>query len=155
VCSEECSPGKATVDLTIPQGTASSANSDLFDRFNAMVPHDSALNSTIASLTTAGEMKSGTNSSAGQFTIHVTWKSAPPQKIDFFPESMDNFNLTATEIRTEGNNTKIAFTLETLAGKPVSPSTLKAVVGYTPVEGDRRGINVRVPLLPAQAGKGS
>jgi DsbC/DsbD-like thiol-disulfide interchange protein len=152
VCSDNCIPGKDTVNLTL--GTSSSispANSQLFDAAKAQLPVDLSVSADIAGFSAAGELTQQGEHWAGPFVIQIHWKHDPPAEVQFIPGALDIYNIRDTRVESSGDKTRITFAVETLAGKKPEPATLAAVVGYKDAEGNRRGVNLSVALPRAQS----
>jgi len=141
VCSNVCVPGKANVDLTLGASVSPSpANRELFDEWSSQVPVDSAADSEIASV-----------SVAAKDVVTVTWRHEAPDHVDFFPASLDDYNVAGTTEKTGPGTTAIHFTATPLTGKSPGSMVLEAVLGYSNKDGKRRGVILSIDL-PAQAG---
>jgi DsbC/DsbD-like thiol-disulfide interchange protein len=141
VCSDICLPGKATVMLTLGSSSnASPANSKLFDDWIAQLPVDWKGNPEVASM----DMLS-------PGSIIVTWSHPAPESADFFPESVEDYNITDIKLKSSQNITGISFIAQPLAGKTPAPTTMQSILGYLNKDGKRRGLIIPV-ALPAQAG---
>jgi thiol:disulfide interchange protein DsbD len=142
VCSDECIPGKASLDLTLPSaGVSSPANQALFDDAINQLPLDSVADPEIA-----GVKKTADNE------ITITWQQSAPDQCDFFPEALDDYGITATCEKKSSNTTVIHFAAKPLAGRNPQATELRGVLGFISPQGKHRGIIISVDL-PAPADK--
>jgi hypothetical protein len=150
VCADVCIPGRDTVNLTLgTSASPDSGNRELFDDWIGRVPVNAMENSEVKSVTsnaTAGGDASGGRSC----TIEIKWNHAAPGAAEFFPESLEDYNILNTQVKSAQDSTVIGFTLEPLAGKTAGAIMLDGVVGYEQ-GGKRRGIDISV-ALPAVGG---
>jgi len=141
VCSNVCIPGKQTVDLTLGSATsASPASQELFDGWITQIPVDAGDQAEIRSKA----------QSTGECVIEITWRDGAPNSVDFLPGVLEDYNISSTLVKTNGNTTMISFRVQPLAGAAPAATTLQAVVGYVSKEGKWRGMNVSLVL--GQAG---
>lgn len=139
VCSDVCIPGKAGVSLTLgvsPQ--PSPANRELFDDWIAQIP------------TKWEGMQVASAGVSGKVVVDLIWKHQAPDPADFFPESLDDYNIVDAQVKSSLYTIAISFTAQPLAGKNPGPTTLNAVLGYFDKDGKRRGLIFSV-ALPARA----
>jgi DsbC/DsbD-like thiol-disulfide interchange protein len=137
VCSNVCIPGKETVDLNLGSSAAASpANEELFNDWISQVPVDG---DNVATVRTKADKN-------GDCEIGITWQEAAPDSIEFLPGSLDNYNISSTQVKTISQTTTITFNVQALAGKAPPPATLQAVVGYMSHDGKHRGMNVSLVL---------
>ena len=72
------------------------------------------------------------------------WNALTPcKKAEWFPASQEAFNVTASDVKTEGNRITVTFKVEPIAGEKVSDMSLFSVIGYT-VKGQRVGVVVPI-----------
>lgn len=144
VCSDVCIPGKTTLSLSLgTSASASGANSELFDATRAQLPVDVANSADVQSAkvnTAAGENQSKA------VTITVQWKQAAPDNVQFIPGALDDYNISNTQVQSEGNRTQITFDVRPLAGINPPSATTQCVVAYNNKQGNRRGVNVTLVL---------
>lgn len=149
VCSQECIPGKQSVDLTLNAAAApQAANQELFDAWISRLPVDAGISPDVRQVHATGQMDGATSSSTGQFTVEVDWKGAIPDSVDFLPGALDDYNLSNTQVKNADHKSLITFQLQPLAGKVPTTAVMQCVVGYS-VDGNRRGVNVSVALPKA------
>jgi DsbC/DsbD-like thiol-disulfide interchange protein len=149
VCADVCIPGKATASLSLASSvSAAPANSQLFDAARAQLPVDAAQCEDIATLKTE-------NSDAGsglfRVRIEVTWKHGIPDGVQFIPGSFDDYNISNTQVESNGDKTLITVDFRPLAGKSPQSEQNQCVIGYKDKEGNRRGVNVMVALPRADS----
>jgi DsbC/DsbD-like thiol-disulfide interchange protein len=148
VCAEECIPGKQALSLNL--GTSSSsapANRELFDQWTGQLPVDAAESENVATINQ--DLDDLTHSPKG-FSIEITWKGSTPESVEFFPLVPDDYELTDATVESDGNKSRISFSIHPLAGRKPGAMTMPAVVGYTTTTGQRRGVDISV-ALPALA----
>lgn len=137
VCSNVCIPGKQTVDLTLGSATsAGPANQELFEDWISQIPSDAG---DMAEIKAKAE-------NTGECEIDIAWRDGPPDSVEFLPGTLENYNITDTVTKADGNRTIIDFKVQPLAGAAPPATTLQAVVGYVSKEGKRRGMNVSLVL---------
>ena len=152
VCSDVCIPGRATADLTLGASPSiSPANSELFETARRQLPVDASASADVAQVSNSGQLTQQGESWACSLVVEISWKHDAPADAQFIPGALDIYNIRDTRIESTGDKTKITFIAQTLAGKKPEPATLEAVVGYKDTEGNRRGVNVIVPLPPPQS----
>jgi len=140
VCADVCIPGKATANLELGAGpSAAPANADLFDAATAQLPVEAAGSRDIAAIHIS-------HAEAGRVVIQISWKSGVPGDVQFIPATFDDYNITATQVQSEGDQTRITVNFQALAGKKPQPVKAQCVVGYKDNEGHRRGVNVMLAL---------
>lgn len=146
VCAEVCIPGRDTLSLTLPTSASpDSGNRELFDEWIGQLPVNSAESPDVKSVTSNVAPSGDSGPAARNCTVEIHWNHAAPDAADFFPESLEDYNITGTQVKAAQDTTVIGFTLQPLAGKVPSAIMLDGVVGYLQ-DGKRRGINISVAL---------
>jgi DsbC/DsbD-like thiol-disulfide interchange protein len=137
VCSDVCILGNSNLSLALgASGRASPVNRDVFDDWLAQVPQSAAGNPEVVRVDSNG---------LGRESIEVVWSHPAPQA-DFFPEAIDDYNITDIRVSSSQDRTSITFTPQLLAGRHPGATTLSAVLGYNDQEGNRRGVILSVAL---------
>jgi DsbC/DsbD-like thiol-disulfide interchange protein len=147
VCKEVCLPGTAKTELTLPiSNDAGPANEAVFKKWAEQVPVDVKDSPDVAKLewTPGGK--------AGEATLLVTWKTAPPREVNLFPGPDDTLDVRTMDAKTDGNQTRIVIGVRVLAGQKPKADHLPSVLGYTDKDGTRRGVNTDI-AVPAADGK--
>jgi len=138
VCSDVCILGNSNVSLSLgASGKVSPVNQNVFDDWLAQIPQSAAGNAKV--------MRVDSNDS-GKESIKVVWSHPAPLAVDFFPEAMDDYNITSIGVTSSQDTTSITFTPQLLAGRHPGATTLNAVLGYNDKEGNRRGLILSVAL---------
>jgi DsbC/DsbD-like thiol-disulfide interchange protein len=147
VCSDVCQLGKANVNLSLPiSASPESANATEFDKFRAELPVDAADCPDVLDVKISGSVQS-------QFTVEADWKHSAGKNVDFFPGSLDSYDITGIKVQPLVDSTHITFTAKPMAGQSPAPVNLEAVIGYDDDQGDRRGIRINISLPESRSPK--
>jgi DsbC/DsbD-like thiol-disulfide interchange protein len=149
VCEDSCIPGEASLELSLPTGAASRANEAVFSTWSARLPAPVGDAQAISS----ESMKftpSPTRKDEAQFELSIDWKSAPPDKLDWFPPASDALIFNDIKVQTQDRKTRVTASVQRLEGQKLDINRLESVLGYDLAQG-RRG--VAIPLkLPTEMG---
>jgi DsbC/DsbD-like thiol-disulfide interchange protein len=149
VCEDSCIPGEASLELLLRTGAASKANQATFSTWTARLPAPVGDVQSILS----ESMKftpSPTRKDEAQFELTIDWKSAPPDKLDWFSPASDALVFNDIKVQTQDRKTRITASVQRLEGQKLDADHLDSVLGYDSAQG-RRG--VAIPLkLPSAAG---
>jgi thiol:disulfide interchange protein DsbD len=141
-CKDVCIPGSAELQLSLPVGDSPGPRKEtLFAEWEESLPVEAF--SAGVQAKTAGSLPQ--DSSAGEFTIELTFKSAA-SKIEWFPFAIKSLKVTDISVEGEGQSSRINFKAALMKGHDVSLPELASVVTYTQ-SGHQRAVRVSVPLM--------
>jgi len=147
VCSDVCQLGKASVNLNLPvSSSATLANADEFAKFRAELPMDPADCPDLSDVKVSGDGQ-------GEFTVDAQWKQSVGKNVDFFPGSLDSYDIAGIKEESQADSTHITFTAKPMAGQSAAPANLEAVIGYDDNRGERRGIRINISIPQAGSPK--
>ncbi len=150
MCEKVCIPGKGEYTLQLSAGDAPKpANDTLFKEWDERVPV--AINTAVVSARIDGALHS---TEPSPFTIVLNWKEAP-QSVEWFPDAEPALFLDQLQVRTKGTETRVTFSARRLKGQNLSGAALSSVVAYRDNKGNRRGVELTVPLNPETIGPAS
>ena len=139
-CEKVCVPGEAKFSVTVPvKEKGEAANAELFDAWEKRLPGDGGDLKVVSS----GSLTEGRR---GEFTIAVE-AGEPLSKVEFFPQPEGALSVEAVTAAVEGKTGRVSFDARVLAGQKLTADALPGVVAVTFENGERRGVNVSVPLV--------
>jgi len=117
------------------------ANREVFEAWEKRLPGERVADVAVK---TGGELQGGKR---GEFTITIEAKEALA-KVEFFPlpESALSVEDVTAAAAAQGTTGKVTFSARVLAGQKLTSEALRGVVVVTSQGGERRGVNVSVPL---------
>ena len=138
VCKENCLRGDQNVQMTLKtDAKPQAANQAEFDKWRALLPRENGdVKQDVQVDAPGGQFKSA----SGKLVLECP---DAVQKAEWFPASQEAFNVTASDVKTEGNRITVTFKVEPIAGEKVSDMSLFSVIGYT-VKGQRVGVVVPI-----------
>jgi thiol:disulfide interchange protein DsbD len=143
VCEAICLPGSTDLSLTLlVSDHITPANQKLFDDWIQRTP--TPPDKTPAVQTVTHDKPDG---EARSFTI--TWRRTLPTDVEWFPPAADAFMIENIETTTGSDKlpmTTVRFAVRPLAGQTIESRAYPSVVAYTDESGNRRGIDVGVPI---------
>ena len=157
-CKESCVLGRAKLHLSLPVAEkAGRANQKLFAQWRDRLPLEVGRAAEVAAVTVSGHIPEG--KSRGAFTILARWK-VPPADVAWLAAPEPALAIEDVSVRTQGGQTRIAFTARVLAGQELKADTLETLIvfsraGAAAPAAPRRAVLVPVRLAPTPATKPS
>jgi len=141
-CEEVCIPGSANLELSVPiAGSRKPANTSLFAEWRQSLPVDiDAARGEVQAL-----VDGAIGEDTGDFTLSLSFKGAP-KSVEWFPYSVRGLRLGEVSIRSEGSHTAITFQATVRNGQELSVDELSSVVVYVDPQGQRKAVQVPIPL---------
>jgi DsbC/DsbD-like thiol-disulfide interchange protein len=141
-CEEVCIPGSANLELSLPVARARKpANAPLFNEWRRKLPADMGTVGGAVQASVEGTIGEET----GDFALSLAFKE-PPESVEWFPHNVRGLRLGEVSIRTEGDRTNITFQATVRKGQELSAAELSSVVVYVDPRGQRRAVQVPIPL---------
>ena len=144
VCADNCIPGKGSDAVTLGESDTPQPNkTEVFDEWLKQVPVPVDQSHAVQ-----GD-KADVSFVNGQLTIKFAWDEPgpPTNSIAVIAGSLDDYNITKTDVQSSGPQTTIVCTLQPLAGKKSAAATFDVVVRYTnSADGRPRGLIIPVSL---------
>ena len=142
-CEKVCVPGEAKFSVTVPvKELGEAANAELFNDWEKRLPRDGEHVKVVSN----GSLAEGKQ---GEFTIAIEAGEAL-SKVEFFPLPEEALSVEAVTGTVEGKMGRVSFEARVLAGQKLTADVLRGVVAVTFQNGERRGVNVSVPLVGAK-----
>ena len=148
VCNEnECIPGEAKLTLSLPiAGSATPDNVALFKSWQDQIPHKIS----------RGDAQ--VDPPPSDLKIEASWPGMREDtfsRVEWFPGNNDPLIIKDIKLTPSATNVRVNAQIELPAGQTLQRNTIKSVLGYTDSHGQRRGLNLSVPIKPsASAEKG-
>ncbi len=145
-CKDVCIPGSSELETNLPVSDSSPAAEEaLFDEWESTLPVEPLMQGV--EVGTAGELPQ--DGSPGEFTVSLVFKNAPT-RVDWFPHTIKELDVTEAQIHTEGATSRIEFKIALLKGQELSVNELPTVITYEETAGQQKAFRVLVPLLGAR-----
>lgn len=141
VCEKVCLPGRAQLEIALPvSDEAAPANAEVFSAWQSRGPVPAGQSPDVAEARV-------TPGGPGQlFEIIVKWKKASAKQVEFFPTAIDVLTVADVSVETRGDQTRVSFAAGVMQGQSLEVDSLPIVIGYVDEAGNRRGVEVNVPL---------
>jgi DsbC/DsbD-like thiol-disulfide interchange protein len=147
-CKAVCVVGEATVRLELPAAKSPRpANAAVFADWRARLPVAAKEAPGLAGVTVSGAIRPPETS--GRFAILLQWDRRP-ERIEWYPAAGADLAVEKASVRTNGAETRVAFTATFLTGTRLASAELETLVAYSDGKGGRRAVIVPVPLTPAK-----
>ena len=150
-CSADvCVPGRASLQASLPApADQQKTGGELAKAWLPRIPNEAAPGDLIITGALAPDTA---GNSSGQFEIRVRGlKDVNSLKdLAFFPGLMPALSIDKTRIGREDGQVVVTFSAHVLKGLKLPSTTLDSVLAYSDPTGERRGVNVAIPLLPAR-----
>jgi DsbC/DsbD-like thiol-disulfide interchange protein len=138
VCEKVCIPGNASLKLQLPVGDANAPvkNAELFAKWRQQFPERLEQVKAIK--------ETGVQSGSNGPTAFVKW-AQPPRDVQWFPVPPDGSGVENVQTTSEGDVSKITFSL---SPEPKGPAQMQFLVAFTDTNGKRQGVEFGVKLPP-------
>jgi DsbC/DsbD-like thiol-disulfide interchange protein len=159
VCKEQCIPGEADAELPLPTGndggSGDAVQPQVIEQWLALVPKTTAPSEVASVDQKAVPMATRLDAfGAADVVLVVKWVIPKPEDrpadIDFFSVPGDSLKLSNVRITDYGDETRITFRAEVLAGSKLTSPSFEGVVAYmaTGAAGKpRRAVTVPIRLV--------
>ncbi len=143
-CERTCVPGEGQASIVLPvrDKVPDAANAELFDRYRSRLPVPASA---------ADPLRITSEVQGGSATIRVAAARVADVVIsaamlpDVYPYTADGVTVGRSTVRLEGNEAVVTLPV-TRTADSTGPAQLLGVVVYQDNEGNRRGIEIAVPL---------
>lgn len=155
VCEQVCLPGDLSLKIDLPVKTsgdddaatprpAAEDHAELFSQWLARLP------AAVTPTRVSGTLDDGDPASPAEFSATVPLEE-PAQHLELFPQTPDALQTSDWSVEEGGGDAFaiVRFRAKVLKGLELKTDALPILLAYTDAQGNRKGINVEVPLRKA------